>query len=167
MIRRGSSRLGCVVPVRCFWWFSEPFLGDFLGKISRPFSLGFGAGCMHEPLVVLFPLIPLPNLWAKGLDIGLFGVLWLEEFLVGFLDSSRFSKFWWTKSWLWSSHEVFLLSPKSCTNPWSDSGDRELDLGELTRGVVHPVSSGHTSLTGASHRSDRCRLLLSFARVSV
>jgi hypothetical protein len=27
---------------------------------------------------------------------------------------------------------VFLLSPKSCANAWSDSGDRELDLGELT-----------------------------------
>jgi hypothetical protein len=23
--------------------------------------LGFGGGCMHEPFVVLFPLIPLPN----------------------------------------------------------------------------------------------------------
>jgi hypothetical protein len=27
---------------------------------------------------------------------------------------------------------VFLLSPKSCTNLSSDSGDQELDLGELT-----------------------------------
>jgi hypothetical protein len=35
---------------------------------------------------------------------------------------------------------VFLLSLKSCVNPWSESGDRELDLGELdleelTRGL--------------------------------
>jgi hypothetical protein len=29
---------------------------------------------------------------------------------------------------------VFLLSPKSCLDPWSESGDRELDLEELTRG---------------------------------
>jgi hypothetical protein len=29
---------------------------------------------------------------------------------------------------------VFLLSPKSCASPWSDSGDRGLDLGVLTRG---------------------------------
>jgi hypothetical protein len=29
---------------------------------------------------------------------------------------------------------VFLLSPKFCTNVWSDSGDRELDLAMLTRG---------------------------------
>jgi hypothetical protein len=47
--------------------------------------LGFGGGCMHEPFVVLFPLIPLPNPLAKGFDFGVFGVLGLEEFLVGFL----------------------------------------------------------------------------------
>jgi hypothetical protein len=29
---------------------------------------------------------------------------------------------------------VFLLSPKSCSDPRSESGDQELDLGELTRG---------------------------------
>jgi hypothetical protein len=29
---------------------------------------------------------------------------------------------------------VFLLSPKSSLNSWSESGDRELDLEELTRG---------------------------------
>jgi hypothetical protein len=41
----------------------------------------------------------------------------LVVFLVEFLDSSWFSKFWWTKSWLWDAHEVLLLSPKSCANP--------------------------------------------------
>jgi hypothetical protein len=92
MIRRGSSRLGCVVPVSpLFWWFSEPFLGDFLGAMSRPFSLGFDGGCMLEPFVVLFPLIPLPNPWAKGIDFGVFVTLGLEAFLVGFL---RFLLFW-------------------------------------------------------------------------
>jgi hypothetical protein len=34
-------------------------------------------------------------------------------------------------------------------------------------GAIHPESSDHTGLTGASHWSDRCRLLLSFARVNV
>jgi hypothetical protein len=29
-------------------------------------------------------------------------------------------------------------------------------------GAVHPESSGHTGLTGASHRSDRCRILVEF-----
>jgi hypothetical protein len=41
--------------------FRSLFIGDFLGDISRPFSWGFVGGCMHEPFVVLFPLIPLPN----------------------------------------------------------------------------------------------------------
>jgi hypothetical protein len=39
-------------------------------------------------------------------------------------DFSWFSKFWWTKSELWDAHKVLLVSPKSCTNPWSESGDR-------------------------------------------
>jgi hypothetical protein len=67
-----------------------------------------------------------------------------------FFDSSCSSKFWWTKSWLWSAHEVFLLSPKSCANSWSNSGDRELDLGELTRGLLFiPSCPGLTGLIGA------------------
>jgi hypothetical protein len=36
---------------------------------------------MLEPFVVLFLLIPLPNLWAKGLDCGVFIVLGLVVFL--------------------------------------------------------------------------------------
>jgi hypothetical protein len=38
--------------------------------------------------------------------------------------------------------------------------DRKLDLGELTRGCC-------SSREFRSHRSDRCKLLLSFARVNV
>jgi hypothetical protein len=34
-------------------------------------------------------------------------------------------------------------------------------------GAVHPESSGHTGLTGATHRFDQWRILLSFARVNV
>jgi hypothetical protein len=30
---------------------------------------------MHEPFVVLFPLIPLPNPLEKGIDFGVFVVL--------------------------------------------------------------------------------------------
>jgi hypothetical protein len=44
---------------------------------------------------------------------------------------------------------VFLLSPKSCANPWSESGDHELDLGELTCSVVHPEQP-------RCDRSNRC-----------
>jgi hypothetical protein len=31
---------------------------------------------------------------------------------------------------------VFLLAPKSCANPWSDSEDRELDLGGVDPRVL-------------------------------
>jgi hypothetical protein len=73
--------------------------------------------------------------------------------LGNFFDSSQFNKFWWTKSWLWNAHEVFILSPKSCANLWSDLGDRELDSGELTRGRC-------SSRQLKSHRSDWCRSLV-------
>jgi hypothetical protein len=92
MIRHSSSRHGCVVPVRSFWWFSKPFLGNFLREISRPFSWGFFGGSMHEPFVVLFPLIPLPNLWEKGLHFGVFVVLGFGVFLAEIL---RFLLFQW------------------------------------------------------------------------
>jgi hypothetical protein len=90
MIRRGSSRLGCVVPVRSFlifgvlsWRFSWSDFGTFLLRIWW--------GCMCEPFVVLFPLISLPNSWVKGLNFGVFNVLGLEEFVAGFL---RFLLIW-------------------------------------------------------------------------
>jgi hypothetical protein len=44
---------------------------------------------------------------------------------------------------------VFLLSPMSCANPCSEKGDRDLDLGELTRGLLFiPSCPGLTGLTG-------------------
>jgi hypothetical protein len=40
---------------------------------------------MHEPFVVLFPLIPLPNSREKGLDFGVFVVLGFVVFLAEIL----------------------------------------------------------------------------------
>jgi hypothetical protein len=74
----------------CSLSFFLVIFGDFSWLFSwrnfEAFSWGFTGGCMHEPFVVLFLLIPHPNLRAKGLDFGVFGVLGLEEFLVGFLQ---------------------------------------------------------------------------------
>jgi hypothetical protein len=84
MIRRGSSRQArhfMNLPGLPFWWFSEHFLGDFPGEVSRPFSWGFDGGYMHEPFVVLFPWIPLPNPWEKGLNFRVFVVLGFGVFL--------------------------------------------------------------------------------------
>jgi hypothetical protein len=58
---------------------------------------------------------------------------------------------------------VFLLSPKSYANPWSESGDQGLDLRELTCGLLFiPCCPSLTGLTSASHRSDRCKALVIF-----
>jgi hypothetical protein len=112
---------------------SEPFLGVFLGLFLGTFSWGFDGGNLWEPSVVLWAVIPLPNPWVKGLDFGVFGVLGLEVFLVGFLRFLLFGQVLVGLNLAMTPHEVFLLSPKSCSSPWSDSGDRSLDLGEMTR----------------------------------
>jgi hypothetical protein len=158
MIRRGSSRPCCVVSGCSWWWFSEPFLGVFLGLFSGPFSWGFDGGNLWEPFVVLWAMIPLPNPWVKGLDIGVFRVLGLEVFLAGFLRFHLFGQVLVGLNLAMDSSWGVPIIPKVLFNPWSDSRDRSLDLGELTRGCcssraaqatpVWPVLL--TGLTGAT-----------------
>jgi hypothetical protein len=58
---------------------------------------------------------------------------------------------------------VLILSPKSCANLWSESGDRHLDLEELTRGLLFILRAQiFSGLTGAFHRFDQCRPQLVF-----
>jgi hypothetical protein len=66
--------------------FRSPFLAIFLERF-RDLSLGdlVGNVCMNSSWF-FFPLIPLPNSRAKGLDFGVFSVLGLEEFLAVFLQ---------------------------------------------------------------------------------
>jgi hypothetical protein len=59
---------------------------------------------------------------------------------------------------------VFLLSPKSCANPWSESGDQELDLGEFTRRLLFISSCPDlTNLTGTYDQSYWCKALVGFS----
>jgi hypothetical protein len=58
VVPQGLDVLFLFVP---FGDFHSPFFGDFHGVILGPFFWGFCGGCMHEPFVVIFPLIPLPN----------------------------------------------------------------------------------------------------------
>jgi hypothetical protein len=55
--------LDVLFPFVLFGDYRNLFLAIFLERFQgfSLFSLGFGGGCMHEPFVVLFPLIPLPN----------------------------------------------------------------------------------------------------------
>jgi hypothetical protein len=52
--------LDVLFPFVLFGDFWTLFLAIFLERFQGTF-LGFGGGCMHEPFMVLFPLIPLPN----------------------------------------------------------------------------------------------------------
>jgi hypothetical protein len=122
-----SSRFSFLVIFGAFsWWFSQ---SDFEG-----FLLGICWGMYEWTLRGSFPFDSPPKFVRKGLDFGVFVVLGFVVFRWKSFDSSWFNKFWWTITWIWSAHEVFLLSPKSCSDPWSESGHQELDLEELTRG---------------------------------
>jgi hypothetical protein len=113
---------------------------------------------MLEPFVVPFPLIPLPNPWAKGLDFGVFVVLGLVVFLAEILQFLLIQ-------WVLVDHNLAMecpwgvpTIPKVLCGSVERSGDQELDLGELTRGCcssraaqtwpVWPVLL--TGLTGVS-----------------
>jgi hypothetical protein len=56
---------------------------------------------------------------------------------------------------------VFLLSPKSCLDPWSESGD---GFGGVDPRVLFiPSYPGYTGLTDALNRSDLCEPFVGFA----
>jgi hypothetical protein len=159
MIRRGSTRLVCVVPVRSFWWFSEPFLGNFLGEISRPFSWGFVGGYIHEPFVVLFSLIPPPNPWEKGLNFGVFVVLGFGVFLAEILRFHLIQR-------------VLVDHNLAMEWPWGVPTIPKVLFGSverIRRSGVDPwvlfilSCRGYTGLTGALDRPDRCEPLVGFA----
>jgi hypothetical protein len=118
---------------------------------------------MHEPFVVLFLLIPLSDPWVKGLDFGVFSVLGVRGTLGGIssipLDLASFG-----------GQNLGYGLPMRCSYyPQSLAQirraireTRSWIWGSWPAGVVHPESPSHNSLTGASHRSDRCRPRLGF-----
>jgi hypothetical protein len=123
---------------------------------------------MCEPFMVLFPLIPLPNPWVKGLDFGVFDALGLEEFLAGFLWFLLIWQVWVDINLAMDSPWGFPTIPKDLHKSVERFGRSGFGFGGVDPRVLFiPRSPGHTSLTGASHRSDRCRSLLGFAQVNV
>jgi hypothetical protein len=164
MIRRGSSRLCCVVPGCSWWWFSEPSLGGFLGVFSGPCSWGFHGGNSCESFMVLFPLIPLPNPWVKRLDFGVFSVLGFEEFLAGFL---RFLFIWQVlvdKIMAMESSWGVPIIPKVLFKSMERFGRSKFGFGGVDPQVLFiPSCPGYTGLTGARDRSDWCESLVGFA----
>jgi hypothetical protein len=168
MIRCGSSRPCCVVPDCSWWWFSEPFPGVFLGLFSGPFSWGFDGVNLWEPFVVLWAMIPLPNPWVKGLDFGVFRVLGLEVFLVGFLQFLLFGQVLVGLNLAMNSSWGVPIIPKVLFKSVERFRKSRFGFGGVDPRVLFiPSCPGYTGLTGALERSDRCNLLWVFARVNV
>jgi hypothetical protein len=72
MIRRGSSRLGCVAPIFPFWWFSWSFLGFSGGKIWGCFFEGFLLDVTYEDLVPLILVTLIQQTLRNDFDLGVF-----------------------------------------------------------------------------------------------
>jgi hypothetical protein len=99
---------------------------------------------MHEPFAVLFPLIPLPNPWEKGLDFGVFVVLGFGVFLAEILRFLLIQRVLvdhnLSMECPWGVHTI----PKVLFGSVERIGRSELDLEELTRGFC---SSRATQVT--------------------
>jgi hypothetical protein len=168
MIRRGSSRFGCVVPGCSWWWFSEPSLGDLFGLFSGPFSWGFDGGNLWEPFVVLWAVIPLPNPWVKGLDFGVFRVLGFVVLLAGFLRFLFFGRVFvglnLAMDYSWGVPNI----PKVLFKSVERFGRSRFGFGGVDPRVLFiPSYLGYIGLTGALDRSDRCNPRWVSARVNV
>jgi hypothetical protein len=162
-----SSWFSFLVIFRAFsWCFSQSDFEAFISMICW--------GIYAWTLCGSFPFDYPPKCVIKGARFWGFRCSRVCGVLSGNPSSSWFNEFWWIITWLWSAYEVFLLSPKSCATPWSESGDRELDLEELTRGFCSlraaqepPVWSVLvTGMTGASPLWDLSRVIC-LTRVSL
>jgi hypothetical protein len=143
-----SSRFSFSVNFGAFsWCFSR---SDF-----ELLSLWFVGGYMHEPCVVLFPLIPLPNPWEKGLDFGVFDVLGFGVFLAEIL---RFLLI----QWVLVDHNLAMecpwgvpTIPKVLFGSVKRIGRSVVGFGGVDLQVLFiPSCPGLTGLTGASDRSE-------------
>jgi hypothetical protein len=114
---------------------------------------------MHEPFVVLFLLIPLPNPWGKGLDFGVFVVL---GFMVFFAEILRFLLI----QRVLVDHNLAMecpwgvpTIPKVLFRSVERIGRSGVGFGGVDPRVLFiPSCPGYTGLTGALDWSDRCDL---------
>jgi hypothetical protein len=144
-----------------FFLFGD-FQSLFLVIFFRWTLCGFCEGCTHNPLVVIF-LVPPSQIRGNMCSIwGFLEISWrglLGVHLLIPLDLVSLGAQIIAMRCPWGTHTI----PKSRANPWSESGDREGSLEELTCGSLFiPSAQAVTSLSGALHRSERCCSLLGF-----
>jgi hypothetical protein len=149
MIRRGSSRFVCALPVFPFWWFSEPFLGFSLRKFWGRFFEGFLLDVTYEDLVPFCLVILIQQTLRSGFNMVVFGgVLGKVLFRVDF----RFLLIKWVLG-------IVLLakgSPRGTPAISKVSPESVERIGHRSRwwlGFSRGLSSSR--LTGLGNRSDR------------
>jgi hypothetical protein len=112
---------------------------------------------MHESFVVLFPLIPLPNPWEKGLDFGVFVVLGFGVFLAEILRFLLIQRVLVDHNLAMECPWGVPTIPKVLFGSVEWIGGSGVGFGWVdTRVLFIPSCPGVTGLTGASDRSDRC-----------
>jgi hypothetical protein len=167
MIQCGSSRLGCISPVHSFCWFSEPFLGDFVGAISRPF-FGIWWEIYAWPPRGSFQYDSTPKSVSKVARFWGFRCSRVRGVLSGISSiPNNLASF--------GAPKLGYGMPMRCSYyPQSlaqiHGAIREIGSwiwGSWPAGAVHPERLSLTGLTGAPHRSDRCKALWVLPRVNV
>jgi hypothetical protein len=119
---------------------------------------------MHEPLVVLFPLIPLPNPWEKGLAFGVFVVLEFSVFLAEILWFLLFQRVLVDHNLAMEGPWGVPTIPKVLFESMERIGRSGVGFGGVDPRVLFiPSCPGLIGLTGASNRSDRCVPFVGFA----
>jgi hypothetical protein len=138
------------------WWFSWFVFGTLL--------LGIWWGKYVWTLRGSFAFDSLPKSVSYGLDFGVFGILGLEEFLVGFL---RFLLIWQVlvdKIMAMDSSWGVPIIPKVLFKSVERFERSKFGFGGVDPWVLFiPSCPGLTSMTGVCDRSDRCMPLVGFA----
>jgi hypothetical protein len=129
---------------------------DFCLVDLRSMPCGLGWRCMHDPFVVLFLVIPLSNPWDLRFFFWFREDVFLVEILQFLLICCVLGAQIMAMGCPWGTPTIL----KSHANQWSESGDRDENLGELTRGSLFVPSA--QILTSALHRSNWCDLRLGF-----
>jgi hypothetical protein len=156
MIQHGSSRLGRVLLVFPYWWFSEPILGISGVKF---WGVYFRDSCWVSRMRTscLFAWWYWSNKPSETTSIWVLSVVSMGRCSWGLTSDSSWLSGSWGPSFLPKvAHKVPQLSPKSHFDPWNKLGDQLLGVLSFSRGLcssrlsmpkpVWPVSQ--TGLTG-------------------
>jgi hypothetical protein len=118
---------------------------------------------MHELFVVLFPWIPLPNPWEKGLDFGVFVVLGFVVFLAEILRFLLIQRVLVDHNLAMECPWGVPTIPKVLFDFVERIGRSGVGFGGVDPRAMFILSCpGITGLTDALDRSDRCEPFVGF-----